>query len=139
MPSVSFLGAQFGAEKNACYRACDAFIMPSLSEGLPITVLEAWAYAKPVLMTPECNLPEGFGAGAALQIGTRPEEIAAALKQVIEMSDADRRAMGNRGTDDTARQAAPTRRAPSEGRHAGGPEYPVLPQPQWLPMGDVAA
>jgi poly(glycerol-phosphate) alpha-glucosyltransferase len=42
-------------------------------------------------------LPEGFGAGAALQIGTGPEEIAAGLKQVIEMSDDDRRAMGNRG------------------------------------------
>jgi poly(glycerol-phosphate) alpha-glucosyltransferase len=97
MPSVVFLGPQFGVEKNACYGACDAFILPSLSEGLPMTVLEAWAYAKPVLMTPECNLPEGFGAGAALPIGTRPEEIAAALKQVIEMSDADRRAMGNRG------------------------------------------
>ncbi|MGC2352101.1 MAG: glycosyltransferase, partial [Candidatus Udaeobacter sp.] len=97
MPSVVFLGAQFGVEKNECYRACAAFIMPSLSEGLPMTVLEAWAYAKPVLMTPQCNLPEGFGAGAALQIGTGPEEIAAALKQVIEMSDADRRAMGNRG------------------------------------------
>jgi len=71
--------------------------MPSLSEGLPMTVLEAWAYAKPVLMTPECNLPEGFDAGAALQIGTGPEEIAAGLKQVIEMSDDDRRAMGARG------------------------------------------
>jgi glycosyltransferase involved in cell wall biosynthesis len=97
LASIAFLGPRFGTEKNECYRACDAFIMPSLSEGLPMTVLEAWAYAKPVLMTPECNLPEGFGAGAALQIGTRPEEIAAALKQVIEMSDADRRAMGNRG------------------------------------------
>ena len=97
MPSVVFLGPQFGTEKNACYRACDAFILPSLSEGLPMTVLEAWAYGKPVLMTPECNLPEGFGAGAALQIGTGPEEIAEGLKQVIEMSDDDRRAMGNRG------------------------------------------
>jgi poly(glycerol-phosphate) alpha-glucosyltransferase len=71
--------------------------MPSLSEGLPMTVLEAWAYAKPVLMTPECNLPEGFGAGAALQIGTSPEEIATGLKQLMEMSDDDRRAMGIRG------------------------------------------
>jgi poly(glycerol-phosphate) alpha-glucosyltransferase len=62
-----------------------------------MTVLEAWAWAKPVLMTPECNLPEGFGAGAAYQIGTGPEEIATGLKQVIEMSDDDRRAMGNRG------------------------------------------
>jgi glycosyltransferase involved in cell wall biosynthesis len=97
VPSVVFLGPQFGVEKNACYRACDAFILPSLSEGLPMTVLEAWAYAKPVLMTPECNLPEGFAADAAIQIGTTPEQIAAGLKQLIEMSDDDRRAMGDRG------------------------------------------
>jgi len=97
VPSVVFVGAQFGAEKNACYRACDAFILPSLSEGLPMAVLEAWAHAKPVLMTPECNLPEGFAAGAALQIGTTPEQIAPGLKQLAEMSDDDRRAMGARG------------------------------------------
>ena len=97
LASIAFLGPRFGADKNESYRGCDAFIMPSLSEGLPITVLEAWAYAKPVLMTPECNLPEGLGAGAALQIGTSPEQITAGLKQLIEMSDADRRAMGNRG------------------------------------------
>jgi glycosyltransferase involved in cell wall biosynthesis len=95
--SVSFLGRLFGQEKEAAYRVCDAFILPSLSEGLPMTVLEAWAHAKPVLMTPECNLPEGFAAGAALQIGTSPEEIAAGLKQLAEMSDDDRRAMGARG------------------------------------------
>ncbi len=62
-----------------------------------MTVLEAWAYAKPVLMTPECNLPEGFVAGAALQIGTTSKEIAAGLKQLIEMSDDDRKAMGASG------------------------------------------
>ena len=97
LTSVIFLGPRFGSEKIECYRACAAFIMPSLSEGLPMTVLEAWAYEKPVLMTPECNLSEGFAAAAALQIGTGPEEIAAGLKQVIEMSDDDRRAMGNHG------------------------------------------
>jgi glycosyltransferase involved in cell wall biosynthesis len=95
--SVVFLGARFGAEKSGSYRACDAFILPSLSEGLPMTVLEAWAYAKPVLMTPECNLPEGFAANAALRIGTTPEEIAAGLKQLREMSDNDRSQMGIRG------------------------------------------
>jgi glycosyltransferase involved in cell wall biosynthesis len=95
--SIIFLGPKFGADKDACYRGCDAFVLPSLSEGLPMTVLEAWAYAKPVLMTPECNLPEGFAAGAALRIGTGPEEIAAGLKQLTEMSDDDRRAMGVRG------------------------------------------
>jgi glycosyltransferase involved in cell wall biosynthesis len=95
--SVIFLGPRFGAHKDACYRACDAFVLPSLSEGLPMTVLEAWAYAKSVLMTPECNLPEGFAAGAALQIGTTSKHIAAGLKQLTEMSDEDRKAMGARG------------------------------------------
>jgi glycosyltransferase involved in cell wall biosynthesis len=98
-PSVVFLGPQFGAEKSECYRACDAFILPSLSEGLPMTVLEAWAYAKPVVMTPECNLSEGFSTGAAVRIGSTPEQIAGGLKQLTEMSDADRRAMGARGRD----------------------------------------
>jgi poly(glycerol-phosphate) alpha-glucosyltransferase len=95
--SVVFLGPRFDAEKSECYRTCDACILPSLSEGLPMTVLEAWAHAKPVLMTPECNLPQGFEANAALRIGTTGEEIAAGLKQLDEMSDNDRSQMGNRG------------------------------------------
>jgi poly(glycerol-phosphate) alpha-glucosyltransferase len=95
--SVVFVGPKFGAEKSECYRTCDAFILPSLSEGLPMTALEAWSYAKPVLMTAECNLPEGFDANAALRIGSSSSEIAAGLKQLIEMSDDDRAAMGDRG------------------------------------------
>jgi poly(glycerol-phosphate) alpha-glucosyltransferase len=66
--SVLFLGPQFGDAKAACYQNCDAFILPSYSEGLPMVILEAWAYGKPVLMTPECNLPEGFAASAAIRI-----------------------------------------------------------------------
>jgi glycosyltransferase involved in cell wall biosynthesis len=99
VPSIVFLGPQFGSEKSRCYRTCDAFILPSLSEGLPMTVLEAWACAKPVLMTPECNLPEGFSAGAALRVGPAPEEIADGLKTIIEMNDNDRRTMGARGRE----------------------------------------
>jgi glycosyltransferase involved in cell wall biosynthesis len=97
LTSVIFLGPRFGADRDACYRACDAFVLPSLSEGLPMTVLEAWAYGKPALMTPECNLPEGFVAGAAAEIGTTSKEIAAGLKQLFEMSDDDRKATGARG------------------------------------------
>jgi poly(glycerol-phosphate) alpha-glucosyltransferase len=97
--SVVFLGPRFGVEKSECYRTCDAFVLPSLSEGLPMTVLEAWAYAKPVLMTPECNLPEGFSAKAAVRIGTSSDDIAAGLNQLAEMSDGDRIAMGARGRD----------------------------------------
>ncbi len=62
-----------------------------------MVVLEAWAYGKPVLMTPECNLPEGFAAGAALQIGTTPETIATGLNELMEMSEDERVTMGARG------------------------------------------
>src|SRR5947207_14227173 len=96
--SVVFLGSQFGAEKSECYRTCDAFILPSLSEGLPMTVLEAWAHAKPVLMTPECNLPEGFEANAAVRIGTTWEEIAAGRRQFVYMRADRRPAIGTRGS-----------------------------------------
>ena len=62
-----------------------------------MTVLEAWAYAKPVLMTPECNLPEGFATGAALRIGTNPSEILTGLRQLFEMSEGNRTTMGANG------------------------------------------
>jgi glycosyltransferase involved in cell wall biosynthesis len=95
--TVVFLGPLFGEQKAAAYRSCDAFILSSLSEGLPMAVLEAWAHAKPVVMTPACNLPEGFAARAALQIGTTSSEIVSGLKQLAEMSDNERQAMGARG------------------------------------------
>lgn len=94
--SVLFLGPQFNAAKAACYHHCDAFVLPSFSEGLPMVVLEAWANAKPVLMTPECNLPEGFQAEAALKIETNEISIATGLQNLFGMSDAERAAMGGR-------------------------------------------
>ena len=94
--TVLFLGPQFNAAKSACYHHCDAFVLPSFSEGLPMVVLEAWANAKPVLMTPECNLPEGFRAQAALKIETNETSIATGLQNLFAMSDAERAAMGNR-------------------------------------------
>jgi glycosyltransferase involved in cell wall biosynthesis len=95
--SVRFVGPHFGEAKAACYLNCAAFVLPSLSEGVPMVVLEAWAYAKPVLMTAECNLPEGFTAGAALRISTDAAGIGAGLRALLEMSDAERAAMGVRG------------------------------------------
>lgn len=95
--SVLFLGPVFGQEKAACYANCDAFILPSFSEGLPMVVLEAWAYGKPVLMTPECNLPEGFVAGAALRIETNPESIARSLDELFRLPSAALRSLGCNG------------------------------------------
>jgi poly(glycerol-phosphate) alpha-glucosyltransferase len=97
--SVLFLGPQFKAAKAACYHHCDAFVLPSFSEGLPMVVLEAWANAKPVLMTPECNLPEGFLADAAIKVEANENSLAAGLNELQRMTDAERRAMGIRARE----------------------------------------
>jgi len=95
--SVLFPGPQFGADKSASYRRADAFILPSFSEGLPMVILEAWAHRLPVLMTLQCNLPEGFACGAALKIAGTPEAIAAGLLQLMTMTAGEREAMGKKG------------------------------------------
>jgi len=95
--SVLFLGPKFDEAKAQVFSHCDAFVLPSLSEGLPMVILEAWAYGKPVMMTSECNLPEGFSAGAALSIRPTVESIAEGLNQFFQMTDAGRQAMGRNG------------------------------------------
>ena len=94
-----FYGPAFGGEKDQLLRRADAFVLPSLSEGLPMSVLEAWAYGLPVVMTPECNLPEGFASQAALEIRNRGMGTGnwEGLRLLLDMSDSDRIEMGRRG------------------------------------------
>jgi glycosyltransferase involved in cell wall biosynthesis len=100
---VVFFGPAFGEEKEALLRSADAFILPSFSEGLPMSVLEAWSYGLPVVMTPECNLPEGFACDAALEIrsgeGSQGSDFSFqhGLRALLEMSGAQRGSMGMRG------------------------------------------
>lgn len=94
---VRFVGSQFGADKIATLASADAFILPSLSEGLPMAVLEAWAARLPVLMSDVCNLPDGFAAGAAIDTGTSQASIARALTALVSLPDAARLDMGMRG------------------------------------------
>ena len=94
---VRFVGPQFDADKEATLNAADAFVLPSMSEGLPIAVLEAWAAALPALITPQCNLPEGEAAGAAIPIVAGPEGVAAGLRRLFALSDEERRQVGARG------------------------------------------
>jgi poly(glycerol-phosphate) alpha-glucosyltransferase len=96
---LHFLGPRFGKEKDAVYAASDGFILPSLSEGLPMVVLEAWAHAKPAITTPACNLPEGYAAGAALKIQPDSESIYKTLLEFVQMPEDRRRRIGQQGLD----------------------------------------
>ena len=105
-PSVRFVGPSFGDEKDALLRSVDAFVLPSFSEGLPMSVLEAWAYGLPVVMTPQCNLSEGFKAEAALFTEPNAVAITSALTKLFHMSEDQKHTMGKRGRELVASQFA---------------------------------
>lgn len=97
--SVKFVGPLFDEAKDRALRNAAAFVLPSFSEGLPMTVLEAWAYSLPVVITPHCNLPEGLTARAAIQVDPEARSIESGLRELVHMADAERIAMGTRGKD----------------------------------------
>lgn len=94
---VVFLGSLYGEvkEKELCY--ANAFILPSFSEGLPMSVLEAWAFELPVIMTKYCNIPEGFNNKCAIQIEPSQESIYKELISFFQMSDYELANMGKNG------------------------------------------
>lgn len=96
---VVFHGGLFGKDKQSMYANADGYILPSHGEGLPMTVLEAWSWKLPVVMTPECHIPEGYDADAAIKINDNVESVEDGLKTFLGMSDEERQSMGMRGYD----------------------------------------
>ena len=94
---VTFIGPVLGEEKDKEHRKADAFVLASYSEGLPMSVLEAWSYGLPTILTDQCNLPDAFDNKAAIHVTTEPDSIARGLMQLFSMSDRERTEMGENG------------------------------------------
>ncbi|WDF72873.1 glycosyltransferase [Novosphingobium sp. KACC 22771] len=82
---IEFLGPVFGEAKQALLEEARFMVLPSLSEGLPMAILEAWAAGMPTIMTRECNLDMGFSTGAAVECGFDASSISASLAQAWAM------------------------------------------------------
>lgn len=91
--SVEFIGPVYGEAKQKLLESARFTVLPSHSEGLPMSVLEGWAAGTPAIKTAECNLPEGFAAGAALECGYDAPAIVRALNQALALTDAQWLAM----------------------------------------------
>ena len=84
-PSAEFIGPVYGQAKQALLASARFTILPSLSEGLPMAVLEGWAAGTPAIMSAECHLPQGAATGAALECGHQPAHIIPALETALTM------------------------------------------------------
>ena len=55
---VSYYGEVRNEKKEEAYRQANIYVLPSLSEGMPITVLEALSYGCPCVVTPQTNMAD---------------------------------------------------------------------------------
>jgi poly(glycerol-phosphate) alpha-glucosyltransferase len=85
--NLRYGGSQYGANKTATLKASDFFVLPSFSEGLPMSVLEAVESNALIAMSAECNLPQMFKENGAIETGTTPETISKALEICADLDE----------------------------------------------------
>lgn len=94
---VQFVGPCFDSDKEFLFRRSTALVLPSYSEGLPMVVLEAWSFCLPVLITKECNLPEGYSNDAAIEIGLSLEGVFDGLSWLVNANPCELQRIGQNG------------------------------------------
>jgi len=94
---VTFTGMLPREDVLACLGRASILLQPSFSEGLSMSILEALAVGLPMVISHACNMPEVRQEGAGLVVDPNRHSIAAAMREVVAMSDDDRKAMGDKG------------------------------------------
>ncbi len=81
--SILFAGMLDAEAKWSGLAAAEGFVMPSHSEGLSMSVLEAMGAGVPVVLTPQCNMPWVFDIGAGWSTEPNAGAIAESLLGVL--------------------------------------------------------
>lgn len=81
---VHFYGLLSDTELAQCYQAADVFVLPSLGEGQPVCIMEAWAFSKPVVATRIDGVVDYFEDVTVLVEAGQPQALAQAILGVLE-------------------------------------------------------
>jgi len=86
LEDVTFVGYVEGNAKYEVYRGADAYLFPSYTEGLPISVLEAMAYGLPIVTCAVGGLPDFFRHGTMGFVTEEPNPkiLATLVSRLIE-------------------------------------------------------
>lgn len=84
--NVNFVGSLYGDAKARAFEAARFFILPSLSEGLPMAVLEALQHGCVPIVTDACNLPELFRDDVAIRMQPDFTDFPAVMTRALAMS-----------------------------------------------------
>jgi glycosyltransferase involved in cell wall biosynthesis len=91
--NVNFVGPLYGDAKEAAFRSARFFILPSLSEGLPMAVLEALQYGCVPIITDQCNLPELFADNVAIRMAADFSDFVPVISDASASTDPARSAV----------------------------------------------
>jgi glycosyltransferase involved in cell wall biosynthesis len=97
---VTFTGMLGNELKWSALRAAECFVLPSYSEGLSVSVLEAMGMGLPVIVSEQCNLPEVAGHDCGWVIeprGPGGNQLESALDEVLRASSQARAKWGANG------------------------------------------
>lgn len=84
--NAEYVGPVYGASKENLLQAATFFILPSIGEGFPVSVVETAGRGIIPVISEGCNFPELFEQGLGIPTGTSAAGIAQALEYCAALS-----------------------------------------------------
>ena len=93
---VLFTGPLYGEKKLEAYVDADVYVLPSVYETFPVSVLEACACGTPVIVTDRCGIADVIDGQVGLVVTYDKNQLQDALQRVLS-DDQMRQRFGNGG------------------------------------------